>query len=108
MQQSRNHDSSGKRSTASQRRSRLWMFGVCCFLAWAGFNLWDQGAQHSAKAEQLAEMEAKLGQVKAQNEAYQLEVTRLNDSEYIEQKIRKDYHYTRDGETMFYTPKSNP
>jgi len=84
---------------------RLWMFGVCCFLAWAGMSVWNQGDRIAAKAEQLSEMEAKLKQVQEQNEAYKLEVTRLNDSEYIEQKIRKDYHYTRDGETMFYTPK---
>jgi cell division protein DivIC len=97
-----------KRITASQRRSRVWLFGVCCFLAWAGLNLWTQGERHSAKAQQLAEAEAKLEQITKQNEAYNLEVTRLSDREYIEQKIRKDYHYTRDGETMFYTPKSNP
>jgi len=84
---------------------RLWMFGVCCFLLWAVYNIWGQAEKLSAKAMQLSEMEAKLQEVRAEHEAHQLEITRLNDSEYIEQRIRKDYHYTRSGETMFYTPK---
>lgn len=104
MSDSTKRDTSGLTS-ASKRRMRIWMFGVCCFIAWGGYNVWSQGDQIAAKAEQLTEMEAKLKQVQVQHEAYKLEVTRLNDSEYIEQKIRKDYHYTRDGETMFYTPK---
>lgn len=93
-----------QKNKASHRRLRLLMIAVICFLVWAGLTLWNQMGLMKVKAEQLASMEYKLKEIKELNEGYNLEVIRLNDSEYIEQKIRKDYHYTRNGETMFYTP----
>lgn len=96
-----------QKNAGTRRRMRLLMLVVFCFLAWAVITFWDQTAKLHAKADQLAELTNKLNEIKALNEKYKLEVERLNDSEYIEQKIRKDYHYTRVGETMFYHDKSS-
>lgn len=96
------------KTSGAHRRIRLLMVAVSCFLMWAGVTLWNQQGSLNAKAAQVISLEEKLQDLQQKSEDYKLEVTRLNDSEYIEQKIRKDYHYTRMGETMFDTPRSHP
>jgi cell division protein DivIC len=88
-----------------RRRLRLLTIAVLCFLAWAGLTFWNQMQKINVKASELTVLNEQLAETQETNEKYKLEVVRLNDSEYIEQKIRKDYHYTRNGETTFYTPK---
>lgn len=51
--------------------------------------------------EQLVTLEEQLAELKAENEAYRKEIERLHDPEYIEQRLRKDYMMSRDGETLF-------
>jgi cell division protein DivIC len=85
----------------TRRRLRLLMVVVLCFMGWAAFTLWDQLDQVNAKTSELKMLESKLVETQAENEAYHKEIERLNDPEYIEQRIRKDLNMTKDGETLF-------
>lgn len=84
-----------------KRRVRLFMLILLCFLVWAGFRIYDQYTLAQAKAEQLAETEQKLMKIRQLNEEYKLEIQRLQDPEYIEQKIYKDLQMKLDGDTLY-------
>ena len=102
-------DVSNKSKTSPNRgtgkRIRLLMFAMLGFMTWACFMFWNQQGQLNAKAAQLEQLENMRRETANLNEAYKKEIQRLNDSEYILQKIRKEYHYSRPGETLFLTPK---
>jgi cell division protein DivIC len=74
-------------------------------LIWGGITLWDQMGKGRAKAEQLDSLNTKLAETTQANEEAKREVARLNDKEYLEQKIRTELHYAYPGETIFYVPK---
>lgn len=90
----------------SRRRVRFLMLTLFGFLAWAAVIAWNQQGRLDAKAAQAGELDMKRTESVKLNADYKKEVERLNDPEYILQKIRKEYHYTKPGETLFYTPKS--
>lgn len=85
----------------ARRRIRIMMLFLILFIGWAAATLWDQIDRVGAKNSELEILEAKLEEVQLENEAYHLEIERLNDPEYIEQRIRKDLQMTREGETLF-------
>ncbi|MDF2668215.1 MAG: septum formation initiator [Paenibacillus sp.] len=89
----------------SRRRVRLLMLTLLGFIAWAAVISWNQQGRLDAKAAQVSELDIRLTEAKQLNEEYKKEVVRLNDPEYMLQKIRKEYHYTKPGETLFFTPK---
>ncbi len=90
-----------------RRRLRLLMLALIGFLCWAGLTLWNQEGRLNLKFSQLSVLEGKLETSKKANQKLKLEITRLNDPEYIEQRARKDYHMTRPGETLFIKPKTD-
>jgi cell division protein DivIC len=89
----------------SRRRVRLLLLTFLGFLAWAAVIAWNQQGRLDAKAAQVSGLEMKRTETVSMNEDYKKEVVRLNDPEYMLQKIRKEYHYTKPGETLFFTPK---
>ncbi|KZE73538.1 FtsB family cell division protein [Paenibacillus elgii] len=89
----------------SFRRRRLVMLMLACFLSWAGVTLWNQVGKISERSQKLSAVQQKAAEAQQQNETLQREIARLNDPEYVEQKIRKELHYVKQGETLFYTPK---
>lgn len=89
----------------ARRRIRILMVFLLLFMGWAAATLWDQIDKVGAKNSELEILEAKLKDVQLENEAYHLEIERLNDPEYIEQRIRKDLQMTREGETLFIQTK---
>ncbi|MEI7027667.1 FtsB family cell division protein [Paenibacillus sp. y28] len=92
-----------QKNTGSQRRIRMVLLIVAGVLVWAGCTFWNQMGRLQAKSDQIDELQGKLDDMKQQNDQYKLEVARLEDPEFIEQKLRKEYNYTRAGETMFNT-----
>lgn len=90
-----------KSNKAAKRRIRLILIALLLFLGWAGTTLFEQSRQLDDQLAQLAVLEKGLAEVKQQNEQYRQEVERLNDPEYIEQRIRKDLHMVKEGETLF-------
>ncbi len=95
-----------QRHKGIRRRLRLLIIAVLGFMSWAGITFWDQSDLVGAKFEQLSVLQGKLDQVTQTNEDYKQQVMKLNDPEYIEQIVRKNFQMTRDGETLFITPKS--
>lgn len=89
---------------AARRRKRLVMLLVMSFIAWAAVTVWDQTALIKAKQQQLQVLERKLEETRAVNERLKLEITRLNDDEYIEQKAKKDFQMVVPGETLYIAP----
>jgi len=84
-----------------RRRLRLLMFALACFLCWAGVTLWNQGDKVSAKISQLAELEYQLTLAAQLNEDLKKEIERLHDDEYIEQRVRRDFHMKKPGDTPY-------
>lgn len=58
----------------------------------------------SEKKEEMTQLQLKLDEVRAENENFKAEVTRLQDPEYIEQKVRKDFGMVRPGDKVFVAP----
>jgi cell division protein DivIC len=92
----------------SKRRLRLLMILVVCFMCWAGVTAFTQYGKLQARSLVVKNLNTQLEDAKKINADTQREITRLNDKEYIEQKIRKDLHFIKPGEMIFFTPKSNP
>jgi len=88
----------------ARRRRRLFLTLVGGFTLWAIVAMWDQTLAMNEKRAELRQLQQRLDQVKAESEAYQAEVTRLQDPEYIEQKVRKDYGMSRPGDKVFAEP----
>jgi cell division protein DivIC len=89
----------------SYRRRRLVLIVLACFMSWAGVTLWNQIGKLSVKDDKLISLQQKLDETQQINDITKREVVRLNDPEYVEQKIRKELHYVKQGETLFYVPK---
>lgn len=94
--------SSGDRG--ARRRIRLFLMLILAFVGWALMMVFQQAAVADEKLEKLAELEARMVEVREKNEQLKLEIIRLNDPEYIEQRAKADYQMVRDGETLFTEP----
>ncbi|HZG77747.1 MAG TPA: septum formation initiator family protein [Paenibacillus sp.] len=86
------------------RRRRLYATIVGGVSLWAIFAFWDQSGAMKEKKTEMGALLQRLEEARAEHDAYQSEVTRLQDPEYIEQKVRKDYGMTRPGDKVFGTP----
>ena len=89
----------------SQRGKRMALMILAGFIIWGGVSMWDLMEKSKVKAEQLATVEKKLAETIRMNEEAKREVARLNDDEYIEQKIRSELHWAKPEETVFYVSK---
>lgn len=105
MKSSYAHDKSDTKYKGTRRRMRLLMAILLCFMGWAAVTLWDQMDKVDAKDSQLQHLENKLMETQKLHTEFQNEVERLNDPEYIEQRIYKDLQMTKDGETLFIQTK---
>lgn len=94
-----------RNNPGTRRRKRLVMIVFAAFLVWAGVTLWGQYGTMKEKEAANKQLDQQLEQLKRQNENLQKEITRLGDDEYIEQKIRQELNYTKEGETVFSTNK---
>jgi len=90
-----------KRSSTvgSKRRLRFLMIFVLCFMSWAAVNIWGQFAKLHEKRNAVANMEQQLVDAKKVKEQTQKEISRLHNDEYLDQIIRRDFHYSKTGET---------
>lgn len=100
------HNEPNRYDKGRRRRLRLLTFVLLSFMCWTAITFWNQQGGLSAKYARLSSMESQLEEAKKINEQLKMEITRLNDNEYIEQRVRKDYRMTRPGETLFITPMS--
>jgi cell division protein DivIC len=87
------------------RRRRLVLIVFACFIGWASITLWNQIGKLNTRSEKVSSLEQKLEETRQTNELTKRDIARLNDPEFLEQKIRKELHYIKQGETLFYVPK---
>lgn len=89
----------------SFRRRRLVFLVLAGFMSWAGITLWNQEGKLAERQGKVTALEQKQLEAEQINADTRREIDRLNDPEYVEQKIRKDLHYVKPGETLFFSPK---
>lgn len=104
MRTASNQHTDPKSNKGVFRRRRLVMLALACFLSWAGVTMWNQVGKLSDRSEKVQALEQKLAEVQQVNEAYRFEIVRWDDPEYVEQQIRKELHYGKEGEILFITP----
>lgn len=99
---------SNKRNSrvGSKRRLRFLFIGVLCFMSWASVTIWGQFAKLHEKQSVVANMEQQLEESKKVNVDLTKEIARLHNDEYVSQIIRRDYHYSKTGETPLSGSKS--
>ncbi|CAM3692898.1 FtsB family cell division protein [Marinicrinis lubricantis] len=98
---SADNKSTGK-SRGARRRLRLLFIAISCYLAWAGFTFWQQSGTIQESHARLDALEGKLTEITMRNDQFKQEIEKLNDPEYIEQILRKDYHMGRPDEIIFF------
>jgi cell division protein DivIC len=99
----------GKQSKPAGKGNRLMRLPylvIICALSWGGVNFWNQTDRLHDREQKVSALEQKLAEVQQINDDTKREIARLNDKEYIEQKLRKDYGYVKPGETLFFHPKA--
>lgn len=94
-----------KHNKGSYRRKRMALMIMVGFIVWGGITIWDEMDKRQVKATQLEKLIMKLEQSQLMNDRLHHEVSRLNDDEYIEQKIRTELHYAKPEETIFFVPR---
>ncbi|MFC0216116.1 septum formation initiator family protein [Paenibacillus chartarius] len=92
----------------AKRRKRMLLFCVVVFLTWALPAFVAQWSKLNLKTAEMQGLQDQLQQLKLTNEQTKREVERLNDKEYIEQKIRTELHWYKPGETVFPATKAMP
>ncbi|MDF2644526.1 MAG: cell division protein [Paenibacillus sp.] len=93
-------------SVGSKRRLRFLMIFVLCFMSWAAVNIWGQFAKLQEKSSVVANMEQQLAESQKLKEQTTKEIARLHNDEYLDQIIRRDFHYSKTGETPLSVSKS--
>ncbi|MEW9702464.1 septum formation initiator family protein [Paenibacillus sp. SI8] len=90
----------------SKRRLRFLMILVLCFMSWAAVNIYGQFAKLHEKSSVVTDLEQKLADAGKVNDQMKKEISRLHNDEYLDQIIRRDFHYTKNGETPLSVSKS--
>ncbi|MEX2459905.1 MAG: septum formation initiator family protein [Paenibacillaceae bacterium] len=91
-----------------RRRIRFLMFIILCLLVWAAITVWDQSSKLNDKTGKLNALLLKKAAVEQTKATMVKEVARLNDPEYREEIMRKQFNLGKSGETTFELPKTNP
>lgn len=92
----------------TRKRLRLLFFVMVCFLSWAGLTLYDQLQKSQANAAKLSELQKVYAETKQLNSDLKLELTRLEDPEYIGQIARRDQNMYLPGETSINVTTPDP
>lgn len=93
---------------ASRKRIRLVSAAVLALSVWAGGTAWGQMEKFDMNADRMDALDTKLEAARMTNEKLKREIERLSDPEYREERMRKDMHLSKEGETVFDVPRSNP
>ncbi|MDF2936244.1 MAG: septum formation initiator [Paenibacillaceae bacterium] len=100
--------SASPKTGASRKRIRLLTIGVLALTLWAGATAWGQMQRSDEIAIRLEALGGKLNDTVQTNDKLKREVERMSDPEYREERIRKDNHMFKQGETVFDVPRTNP
>lgn len=85
-------------TAGARRRLKLFLFVIVMFMCWALYVLIVQHGQLDNRSGQLHEVNEKLTDAQAKNEALKQQIARLKDDEYIGQIARKEHGLGLPGE----------
>ncbi|MVP02193.1 MULTISPECIES: FtsB family cell division protein [Paenibacillus] len=91
-------------SKGTRRRFRIAAVISLGVLTWAGVTYWDQSGKLGEKRAEMQQVEQQLADEQKRKADITKEIARLNDPEYLEQVIRSELNYAREGETRFISP----
>ncbi|MBR4446343.1 MAG: septum formation initiator family protein [Solobacterium sp.] len=77
-----------------------------CFSGWFLYQVGQELFTMVTLRSQLAEVEAKLQEVKDENNYLVDQKAKLQDPDYVESYARGNYMLSRDGEQIFYLPEN--
>ncbi|WP_166245702.1 FtsB family cell division protein [Paenibacillus turpanensis] len=92
-------------STKLKRLTKLWLLFVAVFLLSSIWTIWQQREQLSRSETDLSRLDKSFQEAQQLHDQYELEITRLNTPEYIEQRVRKDFQMSRPGDVTLTPPK---
>ncbi|WP_164931655.1 FtsB family cell division protein [Longirhabdus pacifica] len=100
MNSQRSNVASEKKYDGAKRRLRLLFVALLLFMSWAGFTLWDQYNGIKEKKAQLSALQSELSTALEENQYYLAEKEKLQDDEYMEQILHRDYHMIYPGQQL--------
>lgn len=102
--------SSNKKKTKQRKLSpvaKLLCFVVIGFSCYLLYLVGQEFYTTIQLKQQLAEVQAKLDEVKEENEYLTEQKEKLQDPDYVESYARGNYMLSKDGEQIFYLPEDN-
>lgn len=90
-----------------KRRMRVLQIFVVLFLGWAGYTYYVQSHELAEKQRTFADLQRKANEAQQKQKELELQVKRLNDSQYIAELARKQLFLSKQGEVIFVTPEQN-
>jgi cell division protein DivIC len=100
------NSTSQNQKKAKKRIRAMKVLLILLFLSWATYEVVIQHGYIQEKKETLKQLESELVEAQSTNKLSATEIERLQEQEYVEQKIRKELNYTKPGETIFYVPRT--
>jgi cell division protein FtsB len=82
-------------------RFRIFLVFLGCFIIWGGLTWLEQHQSLEEKKAEKLQIEQKIQEVQQENQQLNETSQRLQDDEYIEQKVRKDFGMARPGDKVF-------
>ncbi|WP_413376980.1 FtsB family cell division protein [Alkalihalobacillus sp. 1P02AB] len=95
-----------KRRGLMKRLTAIGILGAL-FAAIGGILLYNQMVLTTEKNEEKAALELELEQLKAEQQYLEQEIVNYNDLDYIAEIARRDYFFTKKGETLFTLPNTS-
>ncbi|WCN37780.1 FtsB family cell division protein [Aneurinibacillus uraniidurans] len=90
-----------------KRRMRVLQIFVVLFLGWAGYTYYEQSQELAEKQRSFADLQRQADETKQKQKELELQVKRLNDSQYIAELARQQLFLSKQGEVIFITPEQN-
>lgn len=95
------------KNNGRKRRMRVLQILVVLFLGWAGYKYYDQSQELAEKQRDFVNLQRQANEAKQKQKELELQVKRLNDSQYIAELARKQLFLSKQGEVIFVTPEQN-
>ncbi|USG65919.1 septum formation initiator family protein [Brevibacillus ruminantium] len=88
-----------------KRRIRLVLFFVLCLFIWTGYTLYMQSGVLAEKKAELDLLKQEITAVQNEQAELTYKASRLYDEEYIAELARKQFFYTKPGESIYVIPE---
>ena len=94
-----------KQAVLRRRRLLVFFIGAACLTTFLVSTMLTQNERLAQKEARKIELTAELDEVKETQELLNLQITKLENDEYIAKLARKEYFLSEEGEIIFTIPK---